>query len=235
MVSKTINYEKTPPLNNWLKKCLLIAHKEEAPNKYQKCSEDIRNGTYSNPFLTFDKAYGAIPLLGGNFATNQTIINAINDGRGIVNYRGHGGSQNEWNKEWSYEGIAFSNSQINSLDNGNETPIVFSISCSNGWIYNYSVIGNLFTLRNNSAVAFYGSTRSVSTIVNDMLNKEVFKAILGNSEIRSIANVTAAAQINQLTHFNQNCYSKWVARCFLWLGDPTMEIWSDIPDNDLTM
>lgn len=63
MISKTINYEKDPPLHDWLKKCLLIAHKQDAPNKYQKCSEDIRNGTYSNPFLTFDKAYMQVLLL----------------------------------------------------------------------------------------------------------------------------------------------------------------------------
>jgi len=235
MISKTINYEKDPPLHDWLKKCLLIAHKQDAPNKYQKCSEDIRNGTYSNPFLTFDKAYGASTIVGGTNAVNQTIINAINNGRGIVNYRGHSGDQNVWHKNWSHEGVAFGSTQINSLNNEDETPIIFSISCSNGWIHNYTGLGELFTLRSNAAVAFYGSTRSVKTIVNDKLNKEVFKTLLTNSAVKSLANVTATAQINQLTHFNYNCNSKWVTRCFLWLGDPTMEIWSDIPDNNLTI
>jgi hypothetical protein len=233
IINKSIAYETTPPLNNWLTKCLLVAHKEGAPNNYQGCSESIRNTTYSDDFLDFDIAYGSFPQDGGNSATNQTIINAINDGRGFVNYRGHGHPQDAWHKEWSYEDIGFGASQINLLNNNTKTPIIVSISCTNGWIKDIYGLGELFMCTNTGAVAFFGSIRTSYTVINHLLDRKIFKLFRSNLDLKTISNTTTTSIVEMLNYYGFNCYAKWNARCYGWQGDPTLEFWTDIPNDIL--
>lgn len=52
MVNKTIAYESKK--NNFAQNVLLVAHKEYAPQKYQNCSEEIRNASYTES-MSFEK------------------------------------------------------------------------------------------------------------------------------------------------------------------------------------
>ncbi len=65
MVNKTIAFESGPPADYWLDWALLVAHKENAPLKYQGCKQDIRTKTYVRD-ARFRTAYGAsIAVAGG--------------------------------------------------------------------------------------------------------------------------------------------------------------------------
>ena len=231
IINKSISYELNPPLDNWMQKCLLIAHKENAPGKYQGCKETIRTASYSIMSPIFDIAYGSHSSEGGNDATNQTIIDAINDGRGVVNYRGHGYPQDEWKSDWSYEGVGFGQNQISMLTNNNKTPIVFSISCSNGWISGMYGLGESFTCYNNGAVAFYSATRFSYTSQNHTLDQSIFDYAFNIGNFNTISEITTAAITEMLVDWSYVCDAKWNARIYLWLGDPTLEIWTGIPNN----
>lgn len=110
MVNKTISYEKDPRDSG--NEVLLVAHQEGAPNKYQGCSESIRNGNYHES-MSFATAYGAVSGNGGDNATNATVVNKINEKKNIINYRGHGG-YNCW-PQWNYNHEYFYDNQIDSL------------------------------------------------------------------------------------------------------------------------
>jgi len=98
-LDKIYNYQHTPNLaDNWVERSILVAHQEQYPGKYTLCKEQIRTFNYSLYSPIFDTAYG------GAGATNQQVIDAINEGRGIVNYRGHG-SETSWSG-WSPSGDA---------------------------------------------------------------------------------------------------------------------------------
>ncbi len=228
MVNKTINYEKSPPVNNWVEKSLLIAHMENAPGKYQDCKEDIRTATYSITTPTFDRAYGAHAVQGGNDATNQTVINAINDGRGLVNYRGHG-SVTGWHGGWCYDYNEFNAGEISSLTNTKETPVIFSIACSNGTINSSSVcLLENFTRGTNGAVAFLGATRESYTRENHTLDKELYSHIYDDG-FYNIGDVLIQANIQTMTTHSNNSSSIHNTKIYLWGGDPSLEIWTDTP------
>ncbi len=228
MVNKTINYEKKPPVNNWLKKSLLIAHMENAPGKYQECKEQIRTETYSITSPVFDIAYGAHAAQGGNDATNQTVIDAINDGRGLVNYRGHG-SVTGWHSGWSYNYNEFNEDEISNLTNTTKTPVIFSIACSNGTIDSSSVcLLENFTRGTNGAVAFLGATKASYTIPNHTLDKELYKSIYNNG-FYNIGNVLVQANIQTMTFHSNSSISIHNTKIYLWGGDPSLEIWTDTP------
>lgn len=229
MVNKTINYEKSPPVNDWVEKSLLIAHMENAPGKYQDCKEDIRTATYSITTPTFDRAYGAHAAQGGNDATNQTVINAINDGRGLVNYRGHG-SVTGWHSGWCYDYDEFNADEISSLTNTTKTPVIFSIACSNGTINSSSVcLLENFTRGTNGSVAFLGATRASYTIENHTLDKELYNHIYDDG-FYNIGDVLVQANIQTMTTHSNNSSSIHNTKIYLWGGDPSLEIWTDTPN-----
>lgn len=58
-------------------------------------------------------------------ATKQKIVDAINQGIGIINYTGHG-SQSSWGTS------GYSISDVNNLDNAGKLPYIISVACNNG-------------------------------------------------------------------------------------------------------
>jgi hypothetical protein len=226
MVNKSINYEKKPPLNNWTKKSLLIAHKQDAPSKYQGCKESIRTASYTISSPIFSLAYGATSTYGGNSATNQTIIDAINNGIGLINYRGHG-SETGWDSGWSTEGKAFNSDEIENLTNTTQTPVIFSIACLNAAIQSSNVcLLENFTRKTNGSVAFLGATEASYTEVNHTFDKALYKLVY-NTGIYNIGNLLVQADITAMTANSSNYYSKYNAKIYLWGGDPSLELWTD--------
>ncbi len=57
--------------------------------------------------------------------TAAMVSAALNDGRSIINYCGHG-SQTSWGT------TGFSNANVNALINDNMLPFIFSVACVNG-------------------------------------------------------------------------------------------------------
>ncbi len=234
IMSKSISYENYPPMDNWVEKSLLIAHKENAPYKYQACKERIRlatntdSGTYLVMYPIFDKAYGAHTAQGGNDATNQTIIDAINEGRGVVNYRGHGGDEG-WAASWSYQYNAFDYEETISLTNGKYTPTIFSIACNTGDInHSNDCHAEVFTNMEQGAVAYFGATRTTPTTENHTLDEQLYNFAfdLGFLNIGYTAN---KAKIRTMVNHGYNGMSKLNSHAYLWCGDPSLEIWTDVP------
>lgn len=224
MVEKTLTYEGNPPAGGWQENTLLVAHQQLAPEKYQGCLETIRTAEYQHPF-SFQKAYGASTSLGGTNATNQTVINAINAGTGIVNYRGHG-SVTSWDGGWSNEGIPFGSEQVGQLIDNGKCPVVFSIACLNGDISSGSTcLLEAFTRQSNGAVAFLGATESSYTIPNHSFNQFIFQTI-GNDEIYHIGDVNNVAHAENLAYTSNSPLAIVNAFSYLWGGDPSLELWT---------
>lgn len=226
MVNKTINYEKNPPKDSWVRKNLLIAHREMAPGKYQGCLEEIRTTDYLLDLPDFIKIYGATTDKGGNNATNATIINQINSGAGIVNYRGHG-SQYEWARGWCSDASGYGESYVNQLTNTLKTPVVFSIACDNGDItYSSKCLLEMFTRNSVGAVAFLGATEPSYTVVNHTYDKYIYSTIF-NDGICNIGQINNMAQVRTLNYYSNSGQALANAFAYLWGGDPSLELWTD--------
>ena len=225
MVDKTIKYEKSLyPLNE----ALLVAYYcDDYNNNYRACCNSIRDTTYSDP-IVFSCAYG-------DSATNNDIIQRINAGVNIINYRGHGGTdvwgkENEWSIiRWNFANEEFYSSQINNMSS--ETcSIILSIACKTGSIqYNSPCMLETFTRSPHGAVAFLGATTDTYPRVNNSLNKELYIKLL-NDSIYRIGDVINSAHARCLEQFDVNdTIANENPFCYLLGGDPTLEIWTKAP------
>lgn len=220
MVTKTIKYERDN--NSSLSKALLVAHKQNAPRKYQGCCEEIRKTSYNNP-MTFSTAYGAMASQGGNDATNADVINAINSGLNIVSYRGHG-DWNLWGSGWNTSNESFKTQEVTQFRNSTY-PVVFSIACLNGDIRNKTCLLESFMRSEYGAAAFLGATESSYTIENHTYNKFLFKDLL-NGNICNMGWLNISSHINNFSQYNNTVYSVYNAFCYIVGNDPSLEIWT---------
>lgn len=228
MIGKTIAYESAP--NRFYDKCLLVAHSEDAPGKYQGCCEEIIGASYSTP-MTFYKAYGASASHGGTHATNADVIDHIQSGLNIVNYRGHAirtawGGGDGWNTT-DEQGFHFPyyDSQVDSLFT--HRPIFLSIACLSGDITKWCML-KAFMNSIKGPVAFLGSTIESNTDANNTLDKLLFQKLLNEgkhhigqmnleAQKQTIADAPTTAEAIRAT---ENVYA------YILGGDPTLEIWT---------
>ncbi len=222
IVNKIINREKAIPGGNWYTKVLLAAHKQNYPLKYTQCKEQIRTRNYSWKNPTFNTCYGGAPTNNNN----TCVTNSINDGRNIVNYRGHG-STTTWSG-WASGGGDWTIANVSALGNDGKTPIVYSISCNNNDISVNDCIGEEWLqVANKGAVAHYGASCPSFTTPNHDLDKYLFKATYDN-KIQILGPVVKWAQEKTiLLYGGKNTpatsaeKNAWI---YLLLGDPEMYI-----------
>ncbi len=131
MVSRTLTYEKNPPMNNsWLKTNMGIASSQGPGDDNEMDYEHIRNiqidlagYTYSTDYELFDGSQGGQDAAGN--PTSTMVLNLLNEGVGHISYCGHGSST-------SWGSSNFNNSGINNASNNDAWPTIFSVACVNG-------------------------------------------------------------------------------------------------------
>ncbi|UCG61032.1 MAG: T9SS type A sorting domain-containing protein [Candidatus Zixiibacteriota bacterium] len=229
MVSKTVTYEYSPPAGDWLTKSLLVANWEYAPDKYQLCSEQIRLATdlpdsnYSILYPDFTTAYGAAFEDGGDEASNADVVNYINEGFRLVNYRGHGDNTIWW--YWNVYGEHFEISDANAINNGQFTPVVLGIACYTGNLaYNGTTLAEAFTQGDDAAVAYLGATDPSYTYPNHDYDKQIYAAIFDEG-VNAIGDATNESTVRTIALWGSLGITN--ARMYLWLGDPSLQlIWN---------
>jgi hypothetical protein len=121
-VARTIDYEKTPAAGGvWYAKGTGVASAEgpgdDGEYDYQHVG-NIRTRLLAYGYTHVDEIYDPT-------GTASMVTNALNEGRSIINYCGHG-SQTSWGS------TGFSNTHVNALVNDNLLPFIFSVACVNG-------------------------------------------------------------------------------------------------------
>jgi len=218
-VEKILDYEDHPFLfASHYDDALLVAHKENAPGKYVGAHESVRTASYSVPPV-FHTLYGHQAG-----ATDAAVRDAINDGMGLVAYRGHG-SSTAWTG-WNLSSEYFNTTDVNSLVNGSRTPVVWSFACTNSSLSNSDCIAETWLEHaEGGAVSHYGSTVASYTDQNHELDRRMFKAVydLGLTT-QSHAIEYAEAQMAALVGSS----NAWM---YLLNGDPDMQIRRRNPNN----
>ncbi len=209
-VERILNYEDTPELYCCYDKVTLVAHKEGAPRKYVGAHESVRNATYAVPPV-FTTRYG------NGIAPDGFVTHDINEGLGLVAYRGHG-SATAWT-DWNAHGDDYDEEDIDNLDNGPLTPAVWSFACQNHSLETEDCFGEYIMNRGeDGAVSVYASTVDSYTDQNHELDRRMFRAVyhLGLTT-QSHAIEYAEAKIIEMGWKS----NPWM---YLLLGDPDMQI-----------
>lgn len=121
-VARTIAYELAPATTQpWFKRAVGIGSAEGPgdDNEYDwQHIDNIRNALLGYGYTTVDQVYDP-------GAAASTVASALNQGRGLVNYTGHG-----WDAGWGTTG--FSSTEVGQLTNVGALPFIFSVACVNG-------------------------------------------------------------------------------------------------------
>lgn len=213
-VAKIVAYAQGDIHEAWRKKILLVAHEEQYPGKYTACHESVRTAQYKPGPIDFVRMYG------GEGATTEQLVQTINEGTGIIIYRGHG-SEVAW---WEWNGEDFAPSKA-ALANGPLTPVVLSIACLNSALqYHEPSAAEQWMLHpGGGAVAFLGATLPSWTKPNDDFDRHLMKTLL-NEGVTAIGPMVDRARAALLTQYGSDTYSSDNVKMYLWLGDPSTEI-----------
>ncbi len=220
--TKIIKYEKNPPTGNWVEKVLLAAHRDGG--KFVTYKNRVKNNPYSKKTPTFSTRYGT--------QSNGTVAGVksdINEGRGIVNYNGHGG-KTVWSS-WDYNSASLTTTDVGALTNGDSTPVIFAMCCWNGNISHEDCLGEEWLeTPSKGAVAHVGFCDTEWITASCQYDERLFKKILDKG-IYGMGPAMNAAQVDTLKDYedlitnsvkwNYN-YGKYNAYVNLLLGDPTM-------------
>lgn len=119
-VNKFVRYESEPDTGAaaaWYRKGAGLASNEGSPSDAQR-ADWVRDDLLGYGFTDVDQIYQPT-------GTTGDILNAVNDGRSVMYYIGHGSGT-------SWSNPPFSNANVPSMANGWMQPWVIDVSCSNG-------------------------------------------------------------------------------------------------------
>jgi hypothetical protein len=213
LVAKTVSYEKTPTAGAWKSRALCISD-----SGYFQDTSDYNHDRMEAHGFAVDKIYAAL----GN-ATAANVSTAINDGRLLVSYRGHGSAT-----AWSTSG--FSNPDVGNLANGTLLPVIISPTCLTGY-YDYSPsdcfsecwVKSTGGSAPRGAVAYWGSARVSYGGYNDELSKGSFDDFLGGDHvIGAVVNNAKLHMIDQYGLSDPTCLLE--LHLFNLFGDPELNV-----------
>lgn len=231
MMNKFMLYEKNPYTEDatWIKKAICCSNNQyesQVQTKHYVADLLLQNGR----FLSVDTM-----MSDGNWGSNCSysitdIINAINQGRSFVNYRGEG-----WAYGWYASCYSFGNSEVMNLTNGQKMPFVTSIGCGVAMFDYY--YGNCFgeewmemgTLTNpKGAIAFVGATSNSHTTYNNRIDKGIYVGLF-NEGMETPGQALLRGKLYMYNVFGNEYYVEYHYKVFCTLGDPSIHVWKNIP------
>jgi hypothetical protein len=270
VVNKIIAYETNPPSNAGFYNRVTLATYFEDSNYdgvesqlFTQTSEQIRDylltqgydvqRIYSaeadvSPRWYYDGTPIPSELLRPGFAWNgqaADIVNTTNNGTFILSHRDHG-FYNGWMRP------AFYTWDMDHLNNGAETPVVFSINCESGWFdtetdgYDYGSdpsFAEKFLRYGSSgqggAVSVFAATRTSWSWHNDVLIKGFYDSIWpgflsysGSNPSYRMGNTLSYGKYYYASVYGTSSPEAVATlEMYHYHGDPTMEIWTAAPSN----
>jgi len=215
-VWRTINYEMTPLSGSWFNRGTGIASDCGDPKDWERCNwlrDDLLGYTYTNVDQIYDPG-----------ATKAQVTNALNNGRSILNYIGHGGSYG-----WSTTG--FSNSDVFALSNTNMLPFIISVACYGGDFPGKTCFGEAW-LRAGSAdnpkgaIASYNSSISQRWVEPTIAQAEAVDLLVSESK-----NTVGGLCFNGSCYMIEQYGAKGIDQFETWhiFGDASTQVWTDTP------
>jgi len=220
MVDKTIYYESGSfGSYEWIKKAVFMAS-----NDNYQVSEGTHNyviDTYLNPNgYTCDKLYSHTYS-----ATTTQVTAALNDGRNLAIYSGHGSTTS-----WA-DGPPFSQSNVNDLTNTGMYPFVCSHACVTGQFTVSECFGETWLRAQNKAgFAFWGSSDNTYWDEDDILEKRMFKA-WWEDNLETIGGMTNMGLYYLYQYYGGGGSSQYYFEAYNVLGDSSVKIWRNNPSD----
>tara|TARA_S200000501_G_scaffold271423_2_gene255180 strand:- start:14319 stop:17615 length:3297 start_codon:yes stop_codon:yes gene_type:complete len=227
MVSRTIAYERYPDSDGeWFKKGSGFAS-NQGPGDDGEYDDDhldiIRQKLLDYNYVEIDQVYDPT----GTVSQGES---AINEGRSIINYTGHGS-----NSGWG-NGCPMNNTDVNSLVNtGGKWPFIWTVACVTGEFH----VGTCFAetwLRATHNDEPSGAIAKFASTVNAAWNppmdaQDEMNSIFVESYENNTKRTFGGLSLNGCMEMNDNYGTAGYHETLFWtiFGDPSVVVRSDIP------
>jgi hypothetical protein len=220
MVAKILNYEQGPAGGNWNRKVLFVADDPDIAADFHALSDNILNNFLPGPYKA-DKVYYGLTHLTSSGA-NSAVINAINEGRLLVNYIGHSSVN-----YWAYEHL-FNVDDIASLSNNGRLPVMVPMTCQDGYFIHPSPSGSdssslgesMVRASGGGAVASWSPAGMGVASGHDFLNQGLYEAIFFDA----VKQLGPAATQAKLHLYQETGSYRDLIDTYVLFGDPALEL-----------
>ena len=220
MVDKTVYYEQGNfNSTEWIKKGAFIASSDHG-----QLAEETHNYVIDN-YLGLN-GYACDKIYEASGGTTSDIHNALNEGRSLCIYSGHG-SPGGWGC------VPFGQSDVNSLMNNGTYPFVCSHACSTNTFGDSECFGETWLRAENKAgLAFWGASASTLWDEDDILERAMFQAWWADG-LEWVAGMTDMGLYYLYENYSGGGNTKYYFEAYNVLGDPSIKLWSDDPNLNL--
>lgn len=214
VVAKILGYEREPYMFDslWFKKGVTIVGEDVGP-------------PYSDSVYWADARYAHALMDSASFVHIDSfasssghdsidLLNAINDGRSYILYRGVGGGA------WS---PPFQISSPDDMENGYKLPIVISATCHTIQGIGYEWLNAGTPDAPKGTVGFFGTTTSImgAAEIRSALTRGTLECIFIDS-MSTLGKAAEAGRLKYYEMYNDSVeYDSWTC-----LGDPSMDLWA---------
>jgi hypothetical protein len=205
-VQKIVNYERGSYAGTWNQQALVIADNNEGANFSTPANSAAAT---LQPLLNVTK------ILADGQDSNvirQQILNGLNAGSLIVNYNGHGSTE-----QWSFVDF-LDNAAATNLSNGQRLPVYLLMDCLNGFfhdVYTQSLAESLLLSPNGGGVAVWASSGFTNAQPQVFLNQALLTILAQNPN--SSLGAAILASKSGITDAD-------VRRTWILFGDPAMQL-----------
>ncbi|MFZ5354086.1 MAG: C25 family cysteine peptidase [Bacillota bacterium] len=213
-IDRTIEFEQNGyNTADWFKKGIGIASDEGSGETDREHMDIIKNKLLNDGYTLVDSIYDP-------GASASSVSNSLNQGRGIINYCGHGAET-----YWVTSG--FSNSDIQNLQNPGQLPFIISVSCVSGRFHTGTCFAEAWLRSENNSGSPIGAIGTLMSTVNQpwtppMVGQDGIIDVLCAGSRISLGGICYAGQ----TPMIQNGTSDDLLTFHTWtlFGDPSIQI-----------
>jgi uncharacterized repeat protein (TIGR01451 family) len=205
-VQKIVGYEQGSYSGTWNQQALVVADNNEGAN-FSTAADSAA--------ATLQPLLGVTKILADGQDSNavrQQILDGLNAGSLIVNYNGHGSTE-----QWSFVDL-LDDTAAASLSNGQRLPVYLLMDCLNGFfddVYTQSLAESLLLSPNGGGVAVWASSGFTNAQPQVFLNQALLTALAQNPSSSLGAAILAAK--SGITDAD-------VRRTWILFGDPAMQL-----------
>ena len=206
VVSKILSYAGTTTDGTWTSQALMVADRDDTES-FSQDSLKVQ-ATLPSTILPTDVFAGTMDVK----TAQQQIVSAINSGKLLVNYLGHGSVD-----QWSGENL-FDNTTAMSLTNGTSLPVFLVLDCLNGFfqdVTDQSLGVTLMLAPNGGAVAVLASSG---------LNQPIPQFRLDRLTVQNLFQHDPPTLGGAVLNAKRQIVDPVVRKTYILFGDPAMTI-----------
>jgi len=230
LINKFMLYEKEPYTDetDWFKKgicCSNNAYPSQVSTKRFAAARMMEDGGFTSVDTLMSDGWGSSCSM-----NTSDVVNAINEGRSYLNYRGEG-----WSSGWWAACYDINTSAVSTFNNGEKFTFVTSIGCGvamfntgsgNCFGEEWVELGSLTAPR--GCIGFIGPTSNTHTTYNNKIDKGIYAGMFVEG-MDTPGQAMLRGKLYMYNVFGGVYYVEYHYRVYCILGDPSMHIWKDIP------